>query len=78
VWGALGKSNQSPWGGEPKAGAEQRLGWVLVQFVIMGEEYGFYFCLVFAMFGVLYFRPFYYRELQTAYLRFCKLGQHLL
>lgn len=65
-------------GGKPNAGAEQWLGWVLVQFMIMGEARGFYFCFVFAMFGVLYFRPSYYRELQTAYLGFCKLGQHLL
>lgn len=43
-----------------------------------GEEYGFYFCFVVAMFGALYFRPSYYSELQSAYLGFCKLGQHLL
>lgn len=76
--GVCGEVKCKPlYGGKPSAGAEQQLRWVLVQFMIMGEEHGLYFCFGFAMFGVLYFRPSYDRELQTAYLGFCKLEQHL-
>lgn len=45
--------------------------------MILSDEYEFYFCFVFSMFGILYFRPSYYRELQRAHLGFCKPGQRL-
>lgn len=62
---------------KPNARVEQLPGQWWVQFMMLSDDYEFYFCFVFSMFGILYFRPSYYRELQSAHLRFCKPGQRL-